>query len=106
MNKNSKPSATGTAKQFNEREGVVSVCQCKSGCSSNKCKCFKLALKCAFQCHNGENCDNKGTNIRLAIIFIKGTRMIIACMYIMFIKIIVFYKQVLIIAQWIIMMIC
>ena len=78
MSKSSKPPATGTAKQFHGREGAVSVCQCKSGCSSKKCKCFKLGLKCTSQCHNGENCANKGMHIHLVIIFFINSRIIIA----------------------------
>jgi hypothetical protein len=37
-------------------------CNCGAGvhrCSSNRCKCFRLKLKCNSRCHGSLSCDNK-----------------------------------------------
>ena len=51
------------AKRFNSRENEVSVCKCKSGCNTNRCKCFKSNVKCSTRCHGGNQCTNQGNKI-------------------------------------------
>jgi len=51
------------AKRFNSRENEVSVCKCKSGCNTNRCKCFKSNVKCSTRCHGGNQCSNQGNKI-------------------------------------------
>lgn len=34
-------------------------CSCKSGCSTNKCSCFKAGKICTSKCHGSLSCNNK-----------------------------------------------
>ena len=36
-----------------------SLCNCKSECNSNKCRCKKMGGKCGSRCHAGRSCQNK-----------------------------------------------
>ncbi|XP_043471751.1 KRAB-A domain-containing protein 2-like [Leptopilina heterotoma] len=35
------------------------LCNCKTGCAQNKCKCFKSNKKCNSKCHSSLSCKNK-----------------------------------------------
>ena len=34
-------------------------CNCKTGCSSNRSKCFKDKVQCNSKCHSSLTCNNK-----------------------------------------------
>jgi hypothetical protein len=36
-----------------------SSCICKGQCQTNRCTCFKAAVKCNSRCQNTTNCNNK-----------------------------------------------
>jgi hypothetical protein len=42
-------------------ESLVSnpICNCKTSCNNNYCKCKKAGEKCTGRCHNGRPCSNK-----------------------------------------------
>lgn len=35
------------------------ICNCKSECDNNKCRCKKTGGKCGSRCHSGRSCKNK-----------------------------------------------
>lgn len=35
------------------------LCNCKSECNNNKCRCKKMGEKCGSRCHGGRSCQNK-----------------------------------------------
>src|SRR6266498_4161920 len=35
------------------------ICNCKSECNSNKCRCKKAGGNCSSRCHSGRSCQNK-----------------------------------------------
>ncbi len=35
------------------------ICNCKSECNSNKCRCKKSGESCSSRCHSGHSCLNK-----------------------------------------------
>lgn len=41
--------------------GLVSggICNCKSECNSNRCRCKKMNESCNSRCHSGRSCQNK-----------------------------------------------
>jgi hypothetical protein len=38
------------------------ICNCKSNCNSNKCRCKKVGGNCGSRCHGGRPCQNKCNN--------------------------------------------
>jgi len=38
------------------------ICNCKSNCNSNKCRCKKVGGNCGSRCHGGRSCQNKCNN--------------------------------------------
>ena len=36
-----------------------SICNCKSECNSNRCRCKKADVSCNSRCHSGHSCQNK-----------------------------------------------
>ena len=37
----------------------VGICNCKSNCNNNKCRCKKAGGSCNSRCHSGRSCQNK-----------------------------------------------
>ena len=35
------------------------LCNCKSECNSNRCRCKRMSEKCGSRCHSGRSCQNK-----------------------------------------------
>ncbi|GES75221.1 KRAB-A domain-containing protein 2-like [Rhizophagus clarus] len=38
------------------------ICNCKSNCNNNKCRCKKVGQNCGSRCHSGRPCQNKCEN--------------------------------------------
>lgn len=57
------PSNTITIREAARLQNVGSVsggiCNCKSECNSNRCRCKRMGENCNSRCHSGRSCQNK-----------------------------------------------